>query len=199
MSWDEALGLPTEEAVLLALRTQQIVAHESGVARTADPLGGSYYVEALTDELERRVTALIERDRGAAAASSPASRTARSSRRSPSAAYRQQRQIEDGERAIVGVNRFVEDEARGRTSSTFQVGEDVLDRQLARLAATRARARSSERGRGGARPSRRRRARQREHDAGDRRRGAQAYATRRRDLRRARRGVFGHHEARAVV
>ena len=54
MGWDEALALPTEEAALLALRTQQIVAHESGVTRTVDPLGGSYYVEALTNELEDR-------------------------------------------------------------------------------------------------------------------------------------------------
>src|SRR3712207_7698318 len=53
-SYDEALALPTEEAVNIALRTQQIIAHETGVANTIDPLGGSYFVEALTDEMERR-------------------------------------------------------------------------------------------------------------------------------------------------
>ena len=58
--WDEALALPSEEAVRLALRTQQIVAYESGVTRTVDPLGGSYYVESLTDELERRIRDLID-------------------------------------------------------------------------------------------------------------------------------------------
>ena len=60
MCWDEALGLPTEEAVLLALRTQQILAHEIGMTRTADPLGGSYYVESLTDEIERRARAAMD-------------------------------------------------------------------------------------------------------------------------------------------
>ena len=59
ISWDEAIGIPTEESSLLALRTQQILAYETGVARTADPLGGSYYVESLTDELEQRIQALI--------------------------------------------------------------------------------------------------------------------------------------------
>jgi methylmalonyl-CoA mutase, N-terminal domain len=137
MSWDEALGLPSEESVLLALRTQQILAHESGVARTADPLGGSYYVESLTDELERRIEAMIARveERGGVVAGiedgSLEGEIADS-------AYEQQAQIERGERAIVGVNRFAEEGGEEAGVETFTVGADVLDRQLARLARVRA-------------------------------------------------------------
>ncbi|MGZ4267133.1 MAG: acyl-CoA mutase large subunit family protein [Solirubrobacteraceae bacterium] len=136
MSWDEALGLPSEESVLLALRTQQILAHESGVARTADPLGGSYYVEALTDELDRRVTAmmaLIEEHGGILAGIEDGSLE----HAIAESAYEQQRQIESGERVIVGVNRFeaeLDSDARsGSAIDTFVVGPDVLERQLGRL------------------------------------------------------------------
>ncbi len=136
MSWDEALGLPTEESVLLALRTQQIIAHESGLGRTADPLGGSYYVESLTDELDRRISAMIEEieENGGIVAGIEDGSLERAIAES---AYEQQRQIEDGERAIVGVNKFVE-EGTAESVDTFQVGADVLDRQLARLRRTRA-------------------------------------------------------------
>jgi len=136
MSWDEALGLPSEESVLLALRTQQIIAHESGVARTADPLGGSYYVEHLTDELDRRVTRLMEQieEHGGVVAGIEDGSLERSIADS---AYEQQRQIDSGERVIVGVNRFVEEDTEERDVDTFVVGRDVLDRQLARLARVR--------------------------------------------------------------
>ena len=145
MSWDEALGLPSEESVLLALRTQQIIAHESGVARTADPLGGSYYVEALTDELDRRATAMmasIEEHGGVLTGIEDGSLE----HAIAESAYEQQRQIESGERVIVGVNRFTspegsaDDEHRGDAGSVepFVVGPDVLERQLARLARVRA-------------------------------------------------------------
>jgi methylmalonyl-CoA mutase N-terminal domain/subunit len=137
MSWDEALGLPSEDSVLLALRTQQIIAHESGVARTADPLGGSYYVESLTDELDRRITAMIARieERGGVVAGiedgSLESEIADS-------AFEQQGQIESGERAIVGVNCFAEQDGGEADVETFTVGLDVLERQLARLERVRA-------------------------------------------------------------
>ncbi len=137
MSWDEALGLPSEESVLLALRTQQIIAHESGVARTADPLGGSYYVEALTDELDRRATALmarIEEHGGVVAGIEDGSLE----RAIADSAYEQQHQIESGERVIVGVNRFADDAGAAADVEPFTVGPDVLDRQLARLARVRA-------------------------------------------------------------
>lgn len=136
MSWDEALGLPSEESVLLALRTQQIIAAESGLARTADPLGGSYYLEALTDELDRRISALIEEieEKGGIIAGIEDGSLEGAIAES---AYEQQRKIESGERAIVGVNAFQEDAAAAPVE-TFKVGADVLDRQLARLAKTKA-------------------------------------------------------------
>ncbi len=108
-SYDEALALPTAEAARLALRTQQVLAYESGSAQTADPLGGSHYVEALTDEIERRVGALLaEVERGGGAAAGIArgyfqDAIARS-------AYAQQRAIEANEEVVVGVNRFTIDE-----------------------------------------------------------------------------------------
>ena len=139
MSWDEALGLPAEDAVLLALRTQQILAHESGVARTADPLGGSYYVEALTDELDRRTSALMAQieERGGVIEGIENGSLEQAIAES---AYEQQRQIESGERVIVGVNRFAEEAVEGAAAEArpFTVGPDVLDRQLARLAQVRA-------------------------------------------------------------
>jgi methylmalonyl-CoA mutase, N-terminal domain len=136
MSWDEALGLPSEESVLLALRTQQIIAHESGVARTADPLGGSYYVEHLTDELDRRATRLMEQieEHGGVVAGIEDGSLERSIADS---AYEQQRQIDAGERVIVGVNRFAEENTEERDVDTFVVGRDVLDRQLGRLSRVR--------------------------------------------------------------
>jgi methylmalonyl-CoA mutase, N-terminal domain len=135
MSWDEALGLPSEESVLLALRTQQIIAHESGVARTADPLGGSYHLEALTDELDRRASAMmasIEEHGGVVAGIEDGSLE----HAIAESAYEQQRQIEAGERVIVGVNRFARDESPAEVHP-FVVGRDVLDRQLGRLQSVR--------------------------------------------------------------
>jgi methylmalonyl-CoA mutase N-terminal domain/subunit len=136
MSYDEALALPSEEAALLALRTQQIIAHESGVVRTIDPLGGSYYLEALTDELERRAEALleeIERDgvvQGIADGSLELA-IAESS-------YQQQNAIESGERVVVGVNRFQSASAETQEVEILQVPEEVRARQLARLVETKA-------------------------------------------------------------
>jgi methylmalonyl-CoA mutase, N-terminal domain len=106
--YDEALALPTAEAATLALRTQQIVAHESGVANTADPLAGSYYVEDLTNELESRASELIRRvdeiggSEKAIAAGFFQEEIARS-------AYEHQLRVEGGETVIVGVNKFVDD------------------------------------------------------------------------------------------
>jgi methylmalonyl-CoA mutase N-terminal domain/subunit len=132
MSWDEALGLPSEESVLLALRTQQIIAHETGVARTADPLGGSYYLEALTDELDRRASAMmasIEEHGGVLAGIVDGSLE----HAIAESAYEQQRQIESGERVIVGVNRFASEDDPGARPQQFTVGPDVRERQLERL------------------------------------------------------------------
>jgi methylmalonyl-CoA mutase N-terminal domain/subunit len=106
--YDEALALPTADAARLALRTQQIIAHESGVAVTADPLGGSYYVEHLTTELERRATELIAKvdSLGGAAAAIGSGFFQDEIARS---AYDFQTRVERGETVIVGVNRFTDD------------------------------------------------------------------------------------------
>ena len=108
--YDEALALPTAAAATLALRTQQIVAHESGIANTVDPLAGSYYVEHLTDELERRTLELIARTDAlggaerAIAAGFPQEEIARS-------AYEHQLRVERGETVIVGVNKYADAQA----------------------------------------------------------------------------------------
>jgi methylmalonyl-CoA mutase N-terminal domain/subunit len=106
--YDEALALPTAEAATLALRTQQIIAHESGAVRTVDPLGGSWYVEALTDRIESAARTMIEEVDAIGGAARAVERgffqdaIAR-------AAYDQQRAVEAGEQVVVGVNRFTDD------------------------------------------------------------------------------------------
>jgi len=108
--YDEALALPSAEAATLALRTQQVIAYESGIANTADPLAGSYYVEALTNQLESRAMALIQRvdDLGGAERAVAAHFFQEEIARS---AYEFQLRVEGGETPIVGVNRFIEDDA----------------------------------------------------------------------------------------
>jgi methylmalonyl-CoA mutase N-terminal domain/subunit len=105
--YDEALSLPTREAATLALRTQQVVAHESGIANTVDPLAGSYFVEWLTDELEQRAVALMERidELGGAARAIESGFLHDEIARS---AYAHQLRVESGETTIVGVNRFAD-------------------------------------------------------------------------------------------
>jgi methylmalonyl-CoA mutase, N-terminal domain len=107
--YDEALALPSAEAATLALRTQQIIAYESGIANTADPLAGSYYVEALTDQLESRAMELIQRvdELGGAERAVAAHFFQEEIARS---AYEFQLRVEAGEAAIVGVNKFIEDD-----------------------------------------------------------------------------------------
>ena len=110
-SFDEALALPTERAVKIALRTQQVIGYETGVANVADPLGGSYYVESLTDELERLALDYLDRidEMGGAVAAIEAGFY---QDQIHEAAFRIQQGIESGERVIVGVNRFVDAEER---------------------------------------------------------------------------------------
>jgi methylmalonyl-CoA mutase N-terminal domain/subunit len=107
-SFDEALGLPTEESALLALRTQQVLAHETGIASTVDPLAGSYFVESLTTAVEEDAMALIERidDLGGAVRAIEAGFP---QREIEDAAYRVARAIDSGDQVVVGVNRFTDD------------------------------------------------------------------------------------------
>ncbi|MDP2950328.1 MAG: methylmalonyl-CoA mutase family protein [Chloroflexota bacterium] len=108
-SWDEALALPSEKAARLALRTQQVIAHESGVANTADPLGGSFFVEALTNEMEEECYSYFRQieDLGGVI---PAIEAGFFQREIAGASYRYQREIETRERVIVGVNEYVMEE-----------------------------------------------------------------------------------------
>jgi methylmalonyl-CoA mutase N-terminal domain/subunit len=106
--YDEALALPTEQAATLALRTQQIIAHESGVASTVDPLAGSYYVEHLTNEIERQALELLERV-DALGGSAKAISAAFFQDEIARSAYEHQMRVERGETVIVGVNKFTDD------------------------------------------------------------------------------------------
>src|SRR4030081_1336749 len=105
--YDEALGLPSQSAAELALRTQQLIGHETGVALVADPLCGSYYVENLTDRVEEEAQAIMAEvdELGGAVACIESGWT---QRRIGDSAYRMQRRVESGERVVVGVNRYAE-------------------------------------------------------------------------------------------
>jgi methylmalonyl-CoA mutase N-terminal domain/subunit len=106
--YDEALALPTAESATLALRTQQVIAHESGMNRVIDPLGGSWYVESLTDRIEADARALIEEVDGQGGAAKAIERGFFQEAIARSAWELQQRQ-ESGEQVVVGVNRFTDD------------------------------------------------------------------------------------------
>jgi methylmalonyl-CoA mutase N-terminal domain/subunit len=133
-SYDEALGLPSEDAALLALRTQQVLAHESGIADSADPLAGSYFVEALTAELEQKARAILKHvDR--AGGMLPAIESGWVQQQIHDAAYRWQREVEAGERVVVGVNKFADD-AR-EAAPAFKPDPAVERERAAMLAAWR--------------------------------------------------------------
>jgi methylmalonyl-CoA mutase N-terminal domain/subunit len=133
--YDEALGLPSQQAAELALRTQQVIAHESGVPAVADPLGGSYYVEALTDRVEEealRIMADVD-ERGGAVRVIEAGWM---QRRIAESAYRTQQRVESGERVVVGVNRFVTD--AGDAVEIVKIGPKHEEAQVAALRQLRA-------------------------------------------------------------
>ncbi|MGB6357283.1 MAG: methylmalonyl-CoA mutase family protein [Candidatus Acidiferrales bacterium] len=135
-SLDEALALPTEQSALLALRTQQIIAAETGVANTIDPVGGSYAIEYLTSEIERGASAYIEKI-GSLGGMLRAIEAGFVQAEVQQAAYEYQQAVERGEVAVVGVNRFTEDEAR--QIPTLRIDPEVERSQVARLKALRAR------------------------------------------------------------
>ena len=135
-SMDETLALPTEEAVQVALRTQQVLAYETGVPNVIDPLGGAYYIEALTDQLERDAEALFEEIDGVGGVVAGLE-TGWLQRKIAESAARQQWEIEQHRRVIVGVNEFVTDEPE-LTIPILKVGQDAEESQRARLAKLRA-------------------------------------------------------------
>jgi methylmalonyl-CoA mutase N-terminal domain/subunit len=134
-SKDEALALPTENSALLALRTQQVIAHESDVADTVDPLGGSYYVETLTNELEKRALEYLGRidDLGGAVA---AIERGYMQREIQNSAFLYQRAIESKERIIVGVNQFTSGDTP--PGEILKVNPAIEEKQKARLVKIRA-------------------------------------------------------------
>jgi methylmalonyl-CoA mutase N-terminal domain/subunit len=129
-SFDEALALPSEEAVQVALRTQQIIAEESGVADTVDPLGGSYYVERLTNQLESKIMEYIaEIDKMGGALE--AIEKGYVQREIANSAYDYQKAVDSGEQAVVGVNKYV---AGGEeTRETLEIGEETEIKQVESL------------------------------------------------------------------
>jgi methylmalonyl-CoA mutase N-terminal domain/subunit len=140
-SYDEALALPSEEAVRIALRTQQVIAEESGAADTIDPLGGSFFVESLTDELETEAMAYLEaiRERGDGSMRAGVLRgieTGYFQREIQDAAYEYQTRVETGEEVVVGVNRYAHDDG-SEEASLHHVDDEVEARQRERLAAVR--------------------------------------------------------------
>lgn len=137
-SYDETLCLPTEEAARVALRTQQVVAHESGVAATVDPLGGSYYVEWLTDRIEREAAAFLDRIEGMGGIVAAIER-GYPQREIAEAASAEQRAVESGEKVVVGVNRFAVPPEEDAPPRLLRVDPAVEERQRARLAAVRGR------------------------------------------------------------
>jgi methylmalonyl-CoA mutase N-terminal domain/subunit len=134
-SLDEALALPSEHAVTIALRTQQIIAHESGVTNTIDPLGGAYAVEALTDRMERQAYDYFERV-GALGGVIPAIQAGFFQQEIADAAYRYQREIDERRRIVVGVNEFAADEPL--RVPLLEMDPQGCERQCARLAQVRA-------------------------------------------------------------
>lgn len=129
-SMDEALGLPTENAATIALRTQQIIAFESGVADVVDPLGGSYYVETLTDEIELAATAYIERIESLGGVIA-CIETGWLQNEIQNSAYQYQKDLEKNKEIIVGVNQFIQTETH--RVQTLKVAESVAREQISRL------------------------------------------------------------------
>jgi len=129
-SFDEALALPSEEAVQVALRTQQIIAHESGIADTVDPLGGSYYIEWLTNQIEAEIQSYIDKidEMGGVLEAIKKGYIQREIMRS---AYDYQRAVDSGEQVIVGVNKFTTEEEG--TPRLLEIDEAVEKKQIERL------------------------------------------------------------------
>jgi methylmalonyl-CoA mutase N-terminal domain/subunit len=139
-SYDEALALPTEEAVRIALRTQQVIAHETGVVNTIDPLGGSYFVEALTDKMEEAAYAYFAKidELGGMV---EAVKQNYPQREIADASFRYQCEVDDGKRVVVGVNKYANDDA---PLPLHRIDPALERKQVDRLQAVRARRRGED-------------------------------------------------------
>jgi methylmalonyl-CoA mutase, N-terminal domain len=135
-SFDEALALPTERAVKIALRTQQVIAHETGVTDTIDPLGGSYYIEDLTNRLEAEAYDYFDRIRKLGGVI-PAIKENFFQREIADASFRFQREVDGGDRVVVGVNRYEEREEEG--IELLHIDPALESQQIERVQALRAR------------------------------------------------------------
>ena len=140
-SFDEALALPTEDAVRIALRTQQVIAHETGVVNTADPLGGSYYLEQLTSELERQAEEYFERIEKLGGVIA-AIKDNFFQREIAEASFRYQSEVEAGQRVIVGVNRYELDD--DEPIPILRIDPALERSQIERVQAVRARRNGAE-------------------------------------------------------
>jgi methylmalonyl-CoA mutase, N-terminal domain len=135
-SYDEALALPTEQAARIALRTQQIIAYESGAPQTIDPLAGSYYIESLTNEIEKQATGYLEKIE-ALGGMLKAIERGFVQQEIQNAAYEYQQLVDRGEATVVGVNRFTVDEEK--PIPTLHIDESLERKQVERVRALRAR------------------------------------------------------------
>jgi methylmalonyl-CoA mutase N-terminal domain/subunit len=136
-SRDEALALPTEESVLIALRTQQVIGYEIGVADTVDPLAGSYYIESLTNEIERQAMDYLQKidELGGAV---KAIELGFMQREIQNSAYSYQKEIESGDRVVIGVNKFIMDKEKpGKLLRIDQAVQEQQEEKLANLRAER--------------------------------------------------------------
>jgi methylmalonyl-CoA mutase, N-terminal domain len=134
--YDEALAIPTEDAVKLSIRANQIIAHETGVADVVDPLGGSYYLERLTLDMYDEIREILEVIDGMGGAI-PAIESGYIAAQLADGAYRQQRELEEDERVVVGVNRWRD--AQDPPIPVFRSAPEWAERQLAELEAFKAR------------------------------------------------------------
>ena len=134
-SFDEALSLPTEQAARVALRTQQIVAYESGVANTIDPLAGSYFIESLTDEIEKHATGYMQKI-DALGGMLKAIERGFVQQEIQNAAYAYQQEVDRGDATVVGVNRFVQES--GKAIPIQRIDESLERQQVERVRAVRA-------------------------------------------------------------
>ena len=135
--WDEGFAIPSESAAQIAVRTQQILAYESGLAGTIDPLAGSYYVESLTNEIERRVAAYLERI-DAMGGMLKAIESGYIGREIQESSVRYQRAVDRGEKVVIGLNRFQEPQDESADMELFQVDPAVEPRQKEKLARIKA-------------------------------------------------------------